>query len=214
MVPTLARAYLNDVVLVQAWYFRSVKVILVLGLPIAAGGSLVALPLIIFLYGEQYLPAVLAFQIIVWDVPLLLFTSFCGNMTTVVGAERSAARILFIAAITNIVLNLLLIPMFSLYGAAAATLITDLVAAIQFYFVLGRRLKLPNMTSIALRVAAATGVMSVVVVLMLRTDLLFLFAIAAGGLSYAGMVLALRILDEQELGLLRRLVRKIGGAAA
>ena len=75
-------------------------------------------------------------------------------------------------------------------------------------------MKLPNMTSIALRVVAATGVMSVVVVLMLRTDLLFLFAIAAGGLSYAGMVLALRILDEQELGLLRRLVRKIGGAAA
>jgi O-antigen/teichoic acid export membrane protein len=214
MVPTLAKAYLTNVVLVQAWFFRSVKVILLLGLPIAAGGSLVALPLITFLYGEQYLPAVLAFQIIVWDVPLLLFTSFSGNMTTIVGEERAAARIFFIAAISNIILNLLLIPQFSLYGAAVATLVTDLVAAIQFYFVLGRRLELPNMTSIALRIVAATSIMGAAVFVIVDMGLSFLLAIAVGGLTYAGMVVAMRILDEQEWNLLRRLVQKVGRVAA
>ena len=113
MVPTL-RAHFSDVALVQRWYYRSVKVIIMMGLPIAIGSTLIALPLFMFLYGEQYLPAVLAFQIIVWDVPLLLFTSFCGNMTTITG-EDAAARIYFTAAIANVILNLLLIPKFSLW---------------------------------------------------------------------------------------------------
>lgn len=70
-MPALSHAYLTDTHLVQRWYFRSVKVILLMGLPIATGSTIIALPLFLFLYGDRILAAVLAFQIIVWDVPLL-----------------------------------------------------------------------------------------------------------------------------------------------
>ncbi len=210
MVPTLSRAYLTDTVLVKHWYYRSVKVILLMGLPIATGSMIVALPLFQFLYGEQYLPAVLAFQIIVWDVPLLLFTSFCGNMTTVTGDERAAARIYFSAAIANVILNLLLIPRFSLNGAAAATLATDLAAAIQFYWVLGRKLDLPNMSSIALRVLASCAVMAGVLLALREAYNGLLVMIPVGMLVYAAMVGVTRLLDEEEISMLRRLVLKLG----
>lgn len=214
MVPTLSRAFLTDVVLVQRWYYRSVKVILLMGLPIATGSTLVALPLFMFLYGEQYLPAVLAFQIIVWDVPLLLFTSFCGNMTTITGEERAAARIYFTAALANVILNLLLIPQFSLYGAAAATLITDLVAALQFYFILGRKLQLPNMSSIALRVLFSCVLMGGVVFGLREMGASLWVMIAAGMIVYAVMVVATRLLDSEEIALLRRVAMKAGWGRA
>jgi len=209
MVPTLSRAYLSDTILVQRWYFRSVKVILLMGLPIATGSTIVALPLFLFLYGEQYLPAVLAFQIIVWDVPLLLFASFCGNMTTVTGEERSAARIYFSAAIANVLLNLLLIPNYSLYGAAVATLVTDLAAAAQFYWVLGRKLHLPNMTGTVWRVLLACAVMAAVLLGLRAVDASLWVLIPAGMLVYAGMVAATRVLDAEEIRLLKRLSAKI-----
>lgn len=209
MVPTLSRAYLHDTVLVQRWYFRSVKVIMLMGLPIATGGTLVALPLLTFLYGEQYLPAVLAFQIIVWDVPLLLFTSFCGNMTTVVGAERAAARIYFTAAMVNVLLNLVLIPRYSLYGAAAATLLTDLAAGVQFYWFLGRRLNLPNMSSIAARIVLGCGVMAVVLLGLRSVAASLWLLIAAGVLVYGAMVFVSGLLDDEERLLLSRLFAKV-----
>lgn len=214
MVPTLSRAYLTDIALVRWWYFRSVKVIMLMGLPLATGGTIVALPLFHFLYGEQYLPAVLAFQIIVWDVPLLLFASFAGNMTTVVSKERSAARIYFSAAIANVILNLLLIPRFSLYGAAAATLVTDLAAAAQFYWVLGRLLNLPNMLSVALRVGFACGVMAAVLLGLQSIGAGLWEIILAGILVYAVMVIITGLLDDEEKRLLMRLFNKAGWSRA
>lgn len=209
MVPTLSRAYLTDTALVRWWYFRSVKVIMLMGLPLATGSTIVALPLFQFLYGEQYLPAVLAFQIIVWDVPLLLFASFAGNMTTVVGKERSAARIYFSAAIANVILNLILIPRYSLYGAAAATLVTDFAAAIQFYYVLGRLLNLPNMSSVALRICLSCGLMAAVLLSLRSVGVGLWGLIPAGMLIYTLMVMLTGLLDDEEKRLLLRLMNKV-----
>jgi O-antigen/teichoic acid export membrane protein len=72
-------------------------------------------------------------RIIIWDVPLLLFASFSGNMTTIVGEERSAARIYAGAAVTNILLNLVFIPLYGYMGASVVTVVTDLVAGVPFY---------------------------------------------------------------------------------
>lgn len=209
MVPTLSRAYLTDVGLVQRWYFRSVKVMLFIGLPIAAGGTIVALPLFLFLYGEQYLPAASVFQIIVWDVPLLLFTSFCGNMTTVIGAERMAARIYFTAAIVNVLGNLLLIPLFGMYGAAIATLLTDFAAATQFYWVLGHRLKLPNMAPIASRIVFACTVMAVILVGLKALGAALWVLILVGVVVYMTVAALTNLIDADERRMLALVLAKV-----
>jgi len=140
----------------------------------------------------------------------LLFTSFCGNMTTITGEERAAARIYFTAAIANVILNLLLIPKFSLYGAAAATLVTDLTAAVQFYFILGRKLELPNMSSITLRVLFSSIIMGGTVLGLREMGAGLWLMIGAGMLIYAVMVVVMRLLDAEEVALLKRLAMKTG----
>jgi O-antigen/teichoic acid export membrane protein len=210
MVPTLTKAYWTDTGLVHRWYARSVKFILLLGLPMATGGSLVALPLFLFLYGESFTPAAFTFKIIVWDVPLLLFTSFSGNMTTIVGEERAAARIYFTAAAANVALNLVLIPAYSLYGAAVATVLTDIVAAVQFYLLLGRKLRLPNLSSVAARVALACGVMAASLLLLQTLGAALWLLILSGVLVYGAMIVVTRLLDADEQRLLRRAVSQMG----
>lgn len=207
IVPTLSKAYVHEPETVARWYYRSVRVILLLGLPIVVGGMIVAYPLIHFLYGDEYLPAARAFQIIVWDVPLLMFASFCGNMTTVVSEERAAARVYVIGAIANVVLNFIFIPPFSLIGAAAVTVVTDLVAAFQFHLLLGRKLNLPNVTSLALKIAVASGVMGLVVALA-GSQHLFI-QIGLGVIVYALCALILRLLDAEEWALISRLLHRI-----
>lgn len=48
IVPTLSKAYVHEPETVARWYYRSVRVILLLGLPIVVGGMIVAYPLIHF----------------------------------------------------------------------------------------------------------------------------------------------------------------------
>jgi O-antigen/teichoic acid export membrane protein len=140
------------------------------------------------------------------DVPLLMFASFCGNMTTIISQEKAAARIYFIGAAANIVFNLIFIPRFGILGAAAVTVVTDLVAAGQFHFLLRHRLKLPNVKPLLLRVFAASILMGVVVVLTSHQHLFV--QIAVGVVAYAILVVAFRLLDAEERALIGRVVNK------
>lgn len=208
IVPTLSKAFITEPGTVERWYYRSTKIILLVSIPMAVGGMLVADPLIHLLYGEQYAPSVLVFRIIVWDVPLLMFAGFGGNMTTIISQERAAARIYFVGAVANVIFNLLLIPRFGIVGAAIVTVITDLVAAGQFHFLLRRKLNLPDIKPLFVRVVGASLLMGVVVFLVSQQHLLV--QIAVGAMVYLVLVIALRLLDADEWELIRRTANKFG----
>jgi O-antigen/teichoic acid export membrane protein len=209
VVPSLSRVYATEQVAVERWYHRSVKFTLLQGLPMAVGGMLVAYPFMQFLYTDEFLPSGLALQILIWDVPLLMYTSFCGNMTTIIGAERAAARIYSINAVANILLNLYAIPRFSLVGAALVTVVTDLIGVLQFHLLLRDRLHLPNMTSVLVRVTLAAAGMGIIVLLAGRLN--FLVLIGLGIVAYGGLVLVLRLIDESEWNALSSLARRLAG---
>jgi O-antigen/teichoic acid export membrane protein len=206
IVPSLSQTYVKDTLQVERWYYRSVKLIFILSIPIAVGGTLIAFPLIRFLYTDMFLPAAVGLQILVWDVPLLMFTSFCGNMTTIVGEERAAARIYTINAIANIVLNLYAIPRFGLVGAALVTVITDLIGALQFHFLLRGKLHLPNMTSVLVRASAVSLAMGIAV--KFAGDLNLFLLIGLGAVVYGGLALGARLIDDTEWSLIFRLLHK------
>lgn len=207
MVPSLSKIYATDTAQVERWYYRSVKFILLLSTPMAVGGMLVAFPLFAFLYTPDFKPAALGLQILIWDAPLLMFTAFCGNMTTVVGEERAAARIYSINAVANVLLNWYAIPRFGLIGAALVTVTTDLIGALQFHFLLQRKMKMPNLMWTAVRVAGAAALMGGAVKLAGSAHLLVL--VGVGVLTYGALVLALRLIDAEEWALLRRLAQRL-----
>lgn len=204
MVPSLSRTFVRDAAQVEIWYSRSVKFIALLALPVAVGGMLVADPLVRVLYTEEFLPAARALRIIIWDVPLLLFASFCGNMTTIVGEERSAARIYGASAVANILLNLLFIPRYGYLGASAVTVATDLVAVVPFYVLLSRKLSLPKMYGAFARILLACLLMGLVVNTLVPLNLWL--AIFGGMGIYAVLVFLLRILHRTEISAIQRVL--------
>lgn len=210
MVPSLSKSFVQDPAYVRQWYYRSIKLIGLISLPIAIGGVLVAFPLIRFLYTDEFLPSALALQILIWDVPLLMFTAFSGSMTTIVNEERAAARIYAINTIANVLLNLYAIPRFGLVGAALVTVVTDLIGALQFFFFLRRKLALPRIHSALLRVTAASLLMGAVVWLARGLHLFLL--IAVGAASYFLVAVAVGVFEEWEKEFARSLVQKVVAA--
>jgi O-antigen/teichoic acid export membrane protein len=207
IVPSLSKVFVKDPSQVEKWYFGSVKMIIIISIPIAVGGFLIAYPLIRFLYTDEFLPSALGLQILIWDVPLLMFASFCGNMTTIIGAERSAAKINTINTAANVGLNLIFIPMFGLVGAAIVTVATDFLSSIQFYFLLRKRLNLPDVKWILARVVLAAIIMIFPVRMVLHLHVFV--PMAVGAVTYLILIIAFRVVGTQELMFIRKAAQKL-----
>lgn len=96
-----------------------------IGFPIAIGGSLLAGQIISLVFGPAYGPAVLALQIVVWSVPLGLLRDIPIAGLIASGREDRVLRLTAWATTFNLLLNVLLIPPFGIYGAAIASALTE-----------------------------------------------------------------------------------------
>jgi O-antigen/teichoic acid export membrane protein len=123
-----------------------------------------------------------------------------------VAEEKTAARVYIISAVANVVLNLIFIPRFGFLGAAATTVATDLIISIQFYFLLKRKLHLPDIKPVLARVAAASIVMGLMV--WWGRDLHLFLQIGLGISVYGMLVFAFRLLEPDEKTMIVNFVMK------
>ena len=90
--------------------------------------------LIKFVYGSSYLDATAAYKILMATVLVIYVNIVFGNSILFKGRHKEYAKIVGVAAISNFFLNIILIPKFSINGAALATFIAELV--VLFYSVI------------------------------------------------------------------------------
>jgi len=73
------------------------------------------------LFGEQYLPGITAFRILVLGVLCFMITSNNNAVLGGIGKPLKVTKVVLTAALLNVVLNLILIPRYQMMGAAVAT---------------------------------------------------------------------------------------------
>lgn len=205
-MPTLAREHVNDPEIVRRWYFRSVKYLLFIGLPIAVGGMVLARPIIDLLYPEEW-PAYLPLMILVWDIPFVMYHSFCGYLTTSIRKEVPAARIHLTMALTNVTINLILIPRLGIIGSSFATVLTDLCGALLFYILLRREFGAGLGFTRLVRIPICALLMGAVLALL--PDWNVLFKIGIGIMVYVPIVLVSGVFTTDERQQLMQISNKL-----
>ena len=113
---------------------KSVKYLLILALPIAFGTTLIADNLILALFGYEYENSIIALQILIWAGAMLFITYTWGSVLGSIDKPELTAYSLLICVIVNVSLNLYLIPHYSYIGAAIATVITEIVLFMLYYY--------------------------------------------------------------------------------
>ncbi len=106
---------------------KSMAAILLAGIPITIGGIVLAAPIIALIYGSQYLPAVLSFQILLPTVVSVFMGSILSNILFAYDKQKETAVYVGIAAFTNVVLDILLAPQFGIYGVSFGTLVVQAI---------------------------------------------------------------------------------------
>ncbi len=203
LYPSLARQSVRAPESLRRIYERVFGYLLMIALPIAVGGSLLAGSLVDFLFGDQYAGAVQVLAILVWVIPFMFLTEFLGYIIVIDGAERRVALAIAASTTVNVALNALLVPRYGVLAASIMTVVTEAILLSQYAWTLRRRLPPLVWARVLVRPAAAALLMGAAVYLM---DGLSLFAtIGVGALVYAVCLLAFGAFGRTELDFVRAL---------
>ncbi len=207
MLPHLVQLSSESGPRLEKAYYRAVKYMLGLGLPIAAGVTALAPRIIALFYGNEFGAAVAPLRILVWD-QVLVFWGFAAVAVLLARDCRWALSVQAgIGAGVNIVAGLLLVPRWGASGAAIATLISDVVAIVVLTVHLYRSgVRLPWRLSTDV-VTALAGCAAMVGLLRLAGNVPLAAAIPLGAVGYGLVLLVLRFLDNDEVRAARRALR-------
>lgn len=131
-------------------YEKSVKYLLYLALPMALIVTLLARPIVNLIYGSEFSGSVFALQILIWAAAIMYVTMVQGTTIVTANKQMFSFKVTIVAAILNIILNLIVIPKYSYIGASAATVATEAFGLFVGIFFLNRWGYKLNMTSIYL----------------------------------------------------------------
>ncbi len=105
-------------------YEQALCYALLIYIPAATGLILIAEPFVKIIFGGQYTGAVPVLQVLSVYAVLQAITKLTSNGLDFLGRARERAVVMIFTSISNVVLNIILIPRFGVVGAAFATLIT------------------------------------------------------------------------------------------
>lgn len=121
LYPGMSAAYAaKDRAGLEQMFFGSLRLMLVVGVPLSAALSALAPGLVPFLYGDSFLGSVAPLRILPW-VLMPLFLDFpIGSLLNATHRAAQKTLAMGIAMVCNAALNILLVPRWGSVGAAAA----------------------------------------------------------------------------------------------
>ncbi|MBC7248223.1 MAG: oligosaccharide flippase family protein [Actinobacteria bacterium] len=207
--PLYSRYYKESREKLQILLNISEKVYATIALPIGVGGTLLAKPLLILIYGNNYEGATIPFQILIWTVVVILFSLTFGFTLMSCDMERAYMLGVGCGALANIILNSLLIPPFGMTGAAVATLAAEVVVII-YMIVKSRRIARIHVEKYIFRPAISSTVMGLAIA---WSGLHVLINILIGAVVYSIAFVLLKGITRDDVMLFKRYVlgRSING---
>ena len=118
---------------------KSYDFIIAISIPLTIGLIFTSKSAVLLLSGEGFYPAILASQIVAINIISIGISSVMGmQILYPMGKINIVILCTFLGAITNVIVNILLIPHYGHYGTAAAFAITEFVVTVSMYFI-GRK---------------------------------------------------------------------------
>ena len=186
-------------------YILSLRLLLMVALPIAVGTPFIARELILILGGVQYLPqSMIALQLLIWFLPFSFVNQVTQYVLIAIDQQRYLTRAFLIGVVFNISVNLILIPRYGYAAAAITTIFSEWVLLIPFYYTVRKNLCHVPWISVTWRPLLAASIMGVILWWMRGANALALVGVAA--LVYAFVLGVVGGFSQPDMELVWRLV--------
>jgi O-antigen/teichoic acid export membrane protein len=203
--PVISRFFVNSKKSLKFAYERSFKYMFIIGLPISAGIYILSDKIISILYGSQYAASATVLSILAWYLFLRFLNVISGFTLSSINRQGSRVFSQGTAALTNIILNLILIPIYGFIGAAIATVITEIV----FFFTYTSFIVKYGLAIKFVRIFIRPLVATIVMVFVLSFIENLFIAVILGAFVYLIVILILGTIDKEDKSIFNRAIKNI-----
>jgi O-antigen/teichoic acid export membrane protein len=137
MYPSMVRSYAQDPESLSQVIWQSIKYLLIVCLPVSVGGTVLAERIILTLYGESFVGSVVVLQVLLWALPSLFLLELLGRVADTLHLEKPKATVNLANAGITVVLDLVLVPVLGILGAALALVGGRTIRLVQFWRLIG-----------------------------------------------------------------------------
>jgi O-antigen/teichoic acid export membrane protein len=202
--PVLSNSYVSSQNFLKLAYKKSFHYLFIIGIPIAIGTTLLADKIILFIYKGDFVYSIITLQILIWTIPIIFLTYMSGTILASINRQIIALKINFLCMILNIVINLILIPRYSLVGASIATVITSLLALILCYYFLSKFISKILDYKYIIKPTIAGVIMGLFILFFVEINIILL--ICTSILIYFGFLILLKTFSREDLDLFMKVV--------
>ncbi len=157
--------YANDEERVKSLTVRTITILLMTAIPIVAGTILLKEQIIGFVYGGNYAGAANTLSILIVSIFAIFPFAILNDLVFAYDKQKKMLKYGVIAALSNIALNVLLIPLYGIKGAAIATTFANILnVAMLWRFV--RKINKFKIFPRLFRIVISAAVMSMSVVVL------------------------------------------------
>ncbi len=129
LFPILTRSRQQGPKALSLIFTFSFYLLMLIGVPVAIWVTCYSRPIVELIYSNTYQPAVSVFRVLVWAGLAIFASHLAGYTLVVMDKQKFGIFISFFALVSNVCLNLWLIPHYGIDGAAIATVITEFAVA-------------------------------------------------------------------------------------
>jgi O-antigen/teichoic acid export membrane protein len=172
----------QDHVLMKKYVKISVKYPLLIGLPLMIIIFALAEPIVVGIYGAAAQEAVMPLQILIIGTFLLMFGRNLSSILIGIGKAKLSGTLMAIAAIQYLISLFILVPIFGLIGGAISLTLTGITSLVLIPFFIKHHLNVDAFSGVH-KMLFSSAVLATILLLVPKTNILFIIAGLAAGLA-------------------------------
>jgi O-antigen/teichoic acid export membrane protein len=204
MYPVFSRYHVNSKKSLELSFEKSYRFLIIIAIPIGIGTTLLAEEIINLVYGDEYIPSVIALQILIWASVLSFINYTPATFLNSTNNQRKLMIFTSYGALLNIILNFVLIPSLSYSGAGIATVITEFVVGILMISQIRKVQNISSLLSGIIKKSLIAGSIMGVFIIMFKSYSIFVLIIPAS-IIYFIVLFIVRGLEKEDLNLLNQM---------
>lgn len=202
LFPVFARIS-EDVHELHRWFARAWKTLVIIAAPTCVIFTVFGSNIVEAFWGTEFLPeGGDALTILMWFLPFAYLNGLLQYILISVDRLRAITAAFAIASITNITLNLILLPIVGLLAAAYTTVIAEILLLIIYMILLADKSLVQIVARLTAKPLIASASMAVVLILLASTP--WIAALIASLLIYVIMLFVLKATSIRDLMELKR----------
>lgn len=188
--PVLSRFYGTDVTRFEIVFRRGFEVLMMIIMPLAVVATVFADHLVELVYSNKFAASASPLRILMWAAVFMFASAYLTLALIAMNRQRVSLLNDAVGSVTNVALNLILIPLWSYNGSALAILVTCVIVSAMAHEAIRRRMRLSIDFHATARILLASLLMGAI--LLIAGQLNWIIVMVGGALSYPALLFALR----------------------